>query len=96
LNETKIEEDVFPANIIQIMRDVINEVPTWVRELPSESYVAEISSRILLHPDTKNFTKGDQRKNYLIEKEFERILMEKIKQTGRYKAGEDITVKEHM
>ena len=75
----------YPPKYGLIMGDVLRSLPIWVLELPPESYVAEVSSRIILHPDTQRFTKGNLHLIDVIQSEFEHILLEKIKQTDRYK-----------
>jgi hypothetical protein len=79
----------YPPNYGLILIDVLESLPIWVLELPPESYVAEVSSRIVLHPDTQKFTKGNQHLIDVIQSEFEKILLDKIKQTERYKREYD-------
>ncbi len=76
---------IYPPNYTRIMKDVLESLPVWVLELPPESYVAEVSSRIVLHPGTQDFTQGDQHLCDVIQSEFEKFLLKRVKQTDRYK-----------
>jgi len=80
----------YPPNYSKILKDVLQSLPVWILELPAEAYVAEVSSRIILHPETIKFTKGSAHLNDIIADEFEKILLEKVKQTNRYKMEETL------
>ena len=80
-----MDEKCFPPNYGKIMMDVVKSLPVWVKELPSESFVAEVSSRVLLHPDTQKFAKGNQRVLDAIQSDFESALLRKIRETNRYR-----------
>ena len=85
MEEIKKEDVCWPPNFGMIMMEVIKSLPVWVMELPSESYVAEVSSRIVLHPETQKFARGDQHVLDVVQSEFESILLRKIRETNRYK-----------
>lgn len=70
------------------MNEIHKDLPVWVLELPPEAFAAEIAARIVVHPEVQEFTRGDHHLCLVIQEEFEKQILEKIRGTSRYRETE--------